>query len=216
MGKRNGVSVTKYLLSRRPAAAPRRLRIAIDMDETIVDILPKHLRLYNAAFGTHVTVGDLAGVELEKFVPAEHADATEQMILERSFFRDLPFLEGARETVKELAERHEVFIATAAMDVPSSFDAKYAWLREYMPFIPTSHIIFCGDKGALDVDYLIDDRARHFERFRGQGILFNAPHNRDVTGYPRANGWADVRRMFLDAQPAAIPAPAGAKVLVAG
>jgi len=136
------------------------------------------------------------------------------MILERSFFRDLPFLEGARDTVKALSERYEVFIATAAMDVPTSFDAKYAWLREQLPFIPTSHIIFCGDKGALDMDYLIDDRARHFEHFRGKPILFSAPHNRYEKRYPRANGWADVRRMLLEPKPVDRAAAAGAKAEV--
>jgi 5'(3')-deoxyribonucleotidase/uncharacterized protein with PQ loop repeat len=187
--------------ARTPVEAPRRLRIAIDMDETICDILPKHLRLYNAAFGANVTVADLEGCELETFVPQERAAATEAMILDRSFFADLPFLEGAREVVKELHERHEVFIASAAMDVPTSFDAKYAWLREQLPFIPTSHIIFCGDKGALDMDYLIDDRARHFARFKGQGILFSAPHNRDEKRYVRANNWADVRALLLGPTP---------------
>jgi 5'(3')-deoxyribonucleotidase/uncharacterized protein with PQ loop repeat len=187
----------------RPAdAAPRKLRIAIDMDETICDILPKHLRLYNEAFGENVTVADLDGRELEDFVPKERAAATEQMILERSFFSDLPVLPNAREVVKELSERHEVFIATAAMDVPTSFDAKYAWLREHLPFIPTTHLIFCGDKGALDMDYLIDDRARHFARFRGQGLLFSAPHNRAETRYTRVNDWAEVRAVLLPPNPA--------------
>jgi 5'(3')-deoxyribonucleotidase len=96
-----------------------------------------------------------------------------------------------------LAERYEVFVASAAMEVPTSFAAKHAWLRDRFPFIPPSHIVFCGDKAVLDVDYLIDDTPRHFERFRGTPILFDAPHNRHETRFPRATGWADVRRMFL-------------------
>ncbi len=197
--------VIKAMGTKARAEAPRKLRIAIDMDETIVDILPKHLRLYNEAFGENLTIADLGQKELEHFVPKDRAEATERMILDRSFFRDLPFLPEARETVKALAERHEVFIATAAMDVPTSFDAKYAWLREQMPFIPTSHIIFCGDKGALDMDVLIDDRARHFARFRGKGLLFDAPHNRDEKRYARVKDWAEVRRLLLDPEPAEAP-----------
>ena len=63
------------------------------------------------------------------------------------------------------------------MDVPCSFDAKYRWLRRHFPFIPPSHIVFCGDKGIVDADYLIDDRPRHLERFKGHTLLFSAPHN---------------------------------------
>ena len=33
------------------SATPRRLRIAIDMDEVMADALAEHLRRYNAAFG---------------------------------------------------------------------------------------------------------------------------------------------------------------------
>lgn len=114
---------------------------------------------------------------------------------------------GSREAICARAERHEVFIATAAMEVPTSFAAKYAWLRENLPFIPPSHIVFCGAKGVLDTDYLIDDTPRHFSSYRGTPILFSAPHNRDETRYLRANGWDDVRNLLLDPPPAQ-PAPA--------
>ena len=42
-----------------------------------------------------------------------------------------------------------VFIATAAMEVPTSFQAKYRWLAKHFPFIPASHIVYCGDKSIL-------------------------------------------------------------------
>lgn len=196
--------------ARRPAEAPRKLRIAIDMDETITDTLQKLLATYNAKYGESATLADLEGHDFEDWVPDARKDEVEAMILERSFFADLPFMDGAREVVGELAERHEVFVVTAAMDVPTSFDAKYAWLREHLPFIPPSHIVFCGDKGALDMDYLIDDRARHFGRFRGQGLLFDAPHNRGEKRYVRVKDWAEVRTLLLGPQPPT-PAPAGVK-----
>ena len=98
--------------------------------------------------------------------------------------------------VRELAERYEVFVASAAMDVPCSFDAKYRWLRRHFPFIPPSHIVFCGDKSILDAHYLIDDRSRHFARFKGKPLLFSAPHNAAETGYPRVASWPEVRDHF--------------------
>ena len=35
---------------------------------------------------------------------------------------------------EKLTEYYDVYIATAAMDVPTSFHDKYEWLREYFPF----------------------------------------------------------------------------------
>jgi 5'(3')-deoxyribonucleotidase/uncharacterized protein with PQ loop repeat len=185
--------------SQTARAPSRRMRIAIDMDEVIADSLDKHLRVYNQAFGAHLTSADLEGRSLEDAVPRSQREATCQLVLEPGFFADLDETPGSREVVRQLAERYEVFIASAAMEVPSSFADKYAWLRERFPFIPPSHIVFCGDKGVLDVDYLIDDTPRHFERFRGTPLLFSAPHNLEEERFRRVASWAEVGKLLLTA-----------------
>jgi 5'(3')-deoxyribonucleotidase len=164
------------------------------MDEVIADSVGKHLRAYNLAFGA--TLG-LAGRSIEEVVPAEHVPALDDLIRQPGFFADLEEIPGSRDAVRALGEHYEVFVASAAMEVPTSFAAKFTWLRERFPFVPPSHIVFCGDKGVLDVDYLIDDTPRHFERFRGTPILFSAPHNRHERRYQRVEGWDDVLRLLL-------------------
>ena len=175
----------------------RRRRIAIDMDEVMADALAEHVRRYNAAFGAGVRVEDLTGYHLEDRVPAEHREAAESMF-DASFFEDLELFPDCVEVIDELTSRFEVFIVSAAMDVPLSFDAKYRWLRRHFPFIPPSHLVFCGDKSIIDADYLIDNRARHFARFRGRPVLFSAPHNAAETRYPRVSSWAEVREFFAN------------------
>ncbi len=192
-----------------PGPPRRRLRIAIDMDEVLADTLPRHLRSYNEAFDEGLTREDLDGRSLEEAVPAERAHATAELVLAAGFFRDLAVMPESQEVVRALAARYEVFIASAAMEVPTSFADKFEWLEEHFPFIPSSHWIFCGDKGALDVDYLIDDSPRHFARFRGTPVLFSAPHNREETRYLRVSHWRDVRRLLLKPEPPTLaPAPA--------
>jgi 5'(3')-deoxyribonucleotidase/uncharacterized protein with PQ loop repeat len=187
------VAVLKYQHARR--RTPRRLRIAIDMDEVMADALGEHVRRYNAAFGTAITAGDLHGRHLEEYVPAAHRAAAEAM-LDASFFADLEPMPGCQDVIRDLDERHDVFIVTAAMDVPCSFDAKYRWLQRHFPFIPPSRIVFCGDKGIVDADVLIDDRARHFDRFKGRPLLFSAPHNAHEQRYPRVASWAEIEQLF--------------------
>jgi 5'(3')-deoxyribonucleotidase len=190
----------KIVLDRR--GAQRRLRIAIDMDEVMADALTEQLRRYNAAYGTSITASELSGRHLEQCIPPAHRETAEAMF-DASFFEDLAVLPDCQDVVRQLADRYEVFIASAAMDVPRSFDAKYRWLQRHFPFIPPSHIVFCGDKAIVDADYLIDDRPRHFAKFKGQGLLFSAPHNAGETPYPRVASWKDVREYFarLDAGP---------------
>ena len=89
------------------------------------------------------------------------------------------------------------------MEVPTSFTAKYNWLGRHFPFIPPSHIVFCGDKSILRADFLIDDNPRQLRRFQGQGILFEAPHNIHVTRLPKSQKLARSRSHV----PAALSVP---------
>lgn len=188
------VSAVAIRKSRTAARGRRPLRIAIDMDEVMADALSEHVRRYNVAFDADLAIADLQG-HLEDCVPSAHREATLAMI-DGPFFEDLALFPDCQAVIRELAERHEVFIATAAMDVPFSFDAKYRWLQRHFPFIPPSHIVFCGDKSIVDADYLIDDRARHFARFKGRPLLFSAPHNHAETRYPRVASWREIRELF--------------------
>ena len=194
IGLVSATMIMKVVLERRDARQHRQ-RIAIDMDEVMADALTEQLRRYNAAYGTSITAAELSGRHLEQCIPPAHRDATEAM-LDASFFEDLAVLPDCQEVVSELADRYDVFIASAAMDVPCSFDAKYRWLQRHFPFIPPSQIVFCGDKTIVDADYLIDDRPRHFAKFRGHALLFSAPHNAGETGYTRVASWKEVREHF--------------------
>ena len=189
------------------AVAPRKLRVAVDMDEVIADAFGKMLRAYNERTGRNVTKEQIAregiGVMFApEFLTPELKIELDELPHDRSFFGDLELMEGAQDALRELSKDFEIFIASAAMDVPSSFDAKYQWLKQYFPFIPQSHYIFCGDKSILNADFLVDDRPRHFEHFRGTGILFTAPHNVNRPAKLRANNWQDVVRILEAARAA--------------
>ena len=168
------------------------LRIAVDMDEVLTDTLGKQLRLYNQRYGTSASRGDLHGNNLVDIAPAQHKEWLVSMLHEPGFFADLEPMPGALEEMARLCAQHDVFIASAATQFPNSFNEKIAWLKLYLPQIPLNHIIFCGDKSILNVDYLIDDSAYHFEGLRGVGLLFDAPHNRKNHEHFRVYGWEDV------------------------
>ena len=166
------------------------------MDEVIADTLMKFLDVCNTQLGLPVNKSDLTGRNVWDVIGKEHFPAMKGYISEEDFFADLDVMPDSQEVIRQLMERHEVFISSAAMEVPTSFSAKFEWLKAHFSFIPPSHIVFCGDKSILNADYLIDDNARHFERFRGEGILYSAPHNMLVTGYRRVHSWQEVAQIF--------------------
>ena len=194
------------------ADGARKPRLAVDMDEVIADAFGKMLRAYNERTGRDITKEQIAreGIEIlfaPEFLTPEIKTQLDSLQADRGFFADLELVEGGQDALRELSRDFEIFIASAAMDVPSSFDAKYQWLKQYFPFVPPSHYVFCGDKSILNADFLVDDRPRHFEHFRGTGILFTAPHNARRDAKLRANTWDDVVRILREASAATTAAP---------
>ena len=172
-------------------------RICVDMDEVMADAVAEHLLRYNRDYGGNITKADLQGKHIWDVVPSRNHPRLEEYLRSEDFFDVLAVMPDSQRVLEALQSRYEIFIATAAMEVPTSFNAKYRWLARHFPFIPYTHIVFCGDKSILRADYLIDDNPRQLQRFTGEGILFDAPHNEAVTGFRRVKNWLEVEEIFL-------------------
>ena len=173
-----------------------RQSIAIDMDEVLADTLKKVIFQFNESAGMSLTKEDLYERKLRTEYP-EHVDKLDKLLLDRGFFRDLEVFPDAIRVVEQLTHHYDVYIATAAMDVPTSFDAKYEWLLEHFPFLDPQHFIFCGNKGVVGTDYLIDDNPKQLAAFKGKGIMFNAAHNIHEEGFDRVHSWKEVEEYFF-------------------
>jgi 5'(3')-deoxyribonucleotidase len=167
------------------------------MDEVIADALGEHLLRYNRDFRERLTRADLEGRWLWDIVPPERQQALSEYLMSEDFFAVLRVMPHAQRVLERLQSHYEIYIATAAMEVPSSFNAKFDWLKKYFAFIPASHIVFCGNKSILRGDYLIDDNPRQLRLFRGEGILFSSPANANVTGFRRVHDWLEIEELFL-------------------
>lgn len=172
------------------------MRIAIDMDDVIADPLPKHLALFNEKYNENITIEDLQGRYLTEVRPELHKEIL-NILDEPTFFHDLDVIADSQEVIKELSQHYEIFIATAAMYLPSSFIAKFEWLKEHFSFLNERNFVFCGDKSIIKADYLIDDNPNYLKEFSGQGILFSNPYNLLVTDYVRVNNWKEIKNFFL-------------------
>ena len=99
--------------------------------------------------------------------------------------------------VKELSEKHEVFIVSAATEFPNSLKEKYDWMKEYFPFISWRNFVLCGDKSIVSGDIMIDDHEKNLIHFNGEKILYDAQHNKLVKGYLRLNNWIEIHNYFF-------------------
>lgn len=106
-------------------------------------------------------------------------------------------MKDSQSVLKELSQKYEVYIASAAMEHPKSLIEKYHWIDEHFPFIHWKKRILCGDKHILSGDILIDDRIFNLETFRGRPMMFTSPHNINEAGFERVNSWLEVAEKLL-------------------
>ncbi len=171
-------------------------RIAIDMDEVMADTLGHQVAWLKRHFGTVIDPAALHGHHLREIAAAREYEALQAWMHHGHFFADIPVMFGCRAVLEDLMQRHEVWVTTAAMDYPRSCDAKFVWLQGHLPFIPVERFVFCGDKAIINADILIDDSPRHFARFNGTPLLYEASHNVHETRYERVRSWDDIGRKF--------------------
>ena len=168
-----------------------RKKIAIDMDEVLADTLGEIIDAVNERANLGITIESLNGKKLKHMMP-EHEGLVTEVLREPGFFRRLKVMPHAQEVVEKLNDHYDVYIATAAMDVPTSFHDKYEWLLEFFPFLNPQHFVFCGRKNIVNADYLIDDNPKQLEIFEGKSIMFTASHNINDDRFDLVNCCKDV------------------------
>ncbi len=174
------------------------MKIFVDMDEVLADTYSKHLELYNQEFSLSLTKADCHGGEAWENVPEARRESVFRHMHTPGFFRSLDPIPGSQKIMKLLCERHEVYVASAAMEFPQSLKEKSDWLDEHFPFVHWRNRILCGDKHVLKGDLLIDDRMHNLEHFEGRTIMFTSPHNVHVKGCERVDNWDELGRLLLE------------------
>lgn len=164
--------------------------IAIDMDGVMADIEQYLVDWYNKETGSSITKEEIQGKEDHELFPDK--ELLIKILNTKGFFRNIPVMEGAVETVKGLMENYNVYVVSAAMEFPLSLFEKREWLAEHFPFISWKNIIFCGDKSIIDTDYMIDDHCKNLDFCKGKALMFTAFHNANLHHHQRINHWNEV------------------------
>jgi 5'-nucleotidase len=176
------------------------VRILVDLDSTVADLLNPWLALYNAEHGDDLTIDRLTSFDTHTIARA--GTAIYDVLKRDGLFRSLPPLPGALEGVEALrAAGNEVFVVTAA-EFPTNCSEKIAWLGEHLPFIDKRHRIIAHEKHLLSGDVLIDDGPHNAVAYKKAhpaafitGIKF--PYNAECEAFTYlADDWRDTARAW--------------------
>jgi 5'-nucleotidase len=169
-------------------------RIAIDMDGVLADVYSQCIKMHWEESGHLITLEDTIG----KTEPEAFPNVLTH-INSNGFFRTLPLITGCRNYIKSINEKYDLFIVSAAMQFPFSLIEKKLWLSEHFPFITWEQIVFCGSKGIIDADIMIDDHFKNLDYFAGETLLFTQPHNQLANSgkHRRVDTWDEIGEILL-------------------
>jgi len=172
-------------------------RVIVDMDEVIADPMNEMIGWYRKNYKMDVDWDKMLVGSWVKGFPDEHQSLIMERILSPGFFRNLPVIADSVDVLREMNERYEMFIVSAATEFPNSLKDKMDWLLDHFPFFTWRQIALCGDKRLICGDYMIDDHVKNLKHFSGKKYLFTAAHNLTVAGYDRINNWKEAAEIFL-------------------
>ncbi|WGK64641.1 5' nucleotidase, NT5C type [Croceiramulus getboli] len=173
------------------------MTIFVDMDEVLADTYGAHIKHYNEEYGAQLTREECMGKDVWECVPKERQKSVHAHTSKEGFFRNLEVIEDSQEVLKELSNKYDIYIASAAMEYKNSLIEKYDWLDAHFPFIGWRKRILCGHKHILKGDLLIDDRSFNLERFSGRVLQFTSPHNVNTISFERVDNWKEVADKLL-------------------
>ena len=165
----------------------KRLKIVLDCDDVLYECNNEGIKKLNEKYGSEYKLSDikewgLTGTLLDKRL--EFYD-------DPKFIRDLPLIEGAKDFVRKLSEKAELFICTAVQ--PNCASERLASIIENFPEIKVSNIMIGGRKDMISADMMLDDCILNLEKANvTYPVLMQRPWNANgnagilsVNGYDR-------------------------------
>lgn len=179
-------------------------RILVDLDDTIAQW---NLRYDQGLekFDRNHTIP--RAHEMTQFNLYEGRSSTEQMVIsavmnEPGFYRDLDPMPGAYDALWEMHDTGlEVFLVTSPwISNPTCASDKLAWVGGFLGQDWMHRTVITHDKTIVAGDILIDDKPKitGYATPSWTQVIFDQPHNQDVTDRVRLTNWRDWRLAILE------------------
>ena len=168
--------------------------LGIDLDDTLNNLCDVWIERYNKDYNDNIT--EFWDWECTKCVKPECGEKIYDYLSEPKFFYNVDIKENAFEVVNFLQQHFEIYIVTAYRS-KTCLD-KTNWIKKFLPNINPENIIFCNNKGLLNLDFLIDDAPHNIKAFKQQAIIYNHAHNRCFEHDVRVNNWLEIKELFTN------------------
>lgn len=173
----------------------KKLRILIDLDDTMEDFLPRWIQSVNYKYGKNATLDDVTSWHMNSVYPDLEEEELMDPLLEIEFWNGIKAKDGAQEYIRRLIDDgHHINVVTSSHYATLDTKMDYMFFRLF-PFLTWSSVIVTSDKGRIKGDVLIDDNPDFMKDFTGLKLLMDAPHNKNRTGLSqmtRVYNWPEI------------------------
>lgn len=159
----------------------KKLQLAIDADDVLVNFGGSLVSQYNQEYGKSVTVEELLTTwNLNENV--EEGEDLYEIMNRPGMFRNLKAFDDVVDGLNALIEAgHEVIISTAGNR--NAYNDKYENFKELFPMIPEEQILMIKRKDLLYLDVMIDDGPHNIIASNCKvNIIMDRPWNRFLSG----------------------------------
>jgi len=181
------------------------VRIGVDIDGVINDILTICVQKLNKHLNKSLTVKDITDYDFSKCYDVSYAEMHNFFVREEeSILENVAPQETAAQVLQEIGKYHRVILITARP--PSQREVTEVWLEKHN--IPYDKLITIGSHDKREacrrekIELFIEDRLENALMINALGIpvlLMDAPHNRTElpAGITRVNCWQEIRLKLL-------------------
>ena len=177
------------------------VRVVIDIDDTIIDLLGAWCKWLNDKYDLNIQPEDVKEWDMKKTFYMLSDKQIYKPLNDSVFWKTVEPKAGSAEYINRLIDYgYDVYLCTAT-------SYKNVWtkyvdiIQRYFPFITWDKVIITSNKQMVRCDVMIDDGVHNLIGADCCRILMDAPHNRDCDiekhELYRFNNWKDIYEFIV-------------------
>lgn len=152
-------------------------KLAVDIDNTIWDLLSPWLNSYNEVFNDNLKYDDIIRYDFFNITSKASKEEVIKLLEINDIWNIIEPYENTYEYLEKLNNEYELYIVTSTSYKTPKF--KFDKLFSLFPFLNEDQLILISNKKLLNVDIMIDDCIDNLLGGKYIKILIDAPYNRD-------------------------------------
>jgi len=165
------------------------MKIVIDLDGTIFDLLTPWLQRLNRAYNTDFKTSDVLSYNVAQSLGISQDRALGALRMHPELYSCLEPYPNAVAMVKMLMVDHEVVLASRCSGIPMAYSHKLSSVKQH--FGDGVDLVVCDDKRSISHDMLIDDCPMYHTGGKMNVLSYTQPYQ------PNGMSWIEIYRTIV-------------------